>query len=58
MKIQKKIGISPVMKKCNSHTSRIGFGSPDLNLIVVDIKGWVMHFPATEKNTGQENLLI
>lgn len=39
IKLQKKIGISPVMNTYNFHTSGIGFGSPDLNLTVLDIKG-------------------
>lgn len=44
------------MNTYNSHTSGIGFGSPDLNLTVLDIKGWVMCFPTTEKDTRQENV--
>lgn len=38
-KAYKKVGILPVMNTYNSHTSGTGFGSPDLNLTVLDIKG-------------------
>lgn len=55
-KAYKKVGILSVMNTYNSHTSGIGFGSPDLNLTVLDIKGWVMSFPTTENDTGWENI--
>lgn len=56
IKLQKKIGISQAMNTYNSHTSGIGFSSADLNVTVLDIKGRVMCLPATEKDTGQENV--